>query len=354
MKFSFVSIGVLYLLLTLIFVGVFGFNRLLDPRTLPHVSPSASGIISNSISANIFDPPSPELIASRETRLIDIAFGSAAVSFAFLVLAWFRKKRNLILAFVALMSMGFAIFEVIQLWPFDKPWLNHVYVFVILLSIIGMLEELSANLDPIYRICCRVILRSHQGKGWSLLIWVRGVILGLALVLFLFESEGLKSALIFSSFFGTVILMIGVLTFIVRLFAAEDSDANELGLASSEWILGGISLLLYAQAYTSFLSGLLASLGVFTALVYLVGRVARENNTLSDVLPSSVLEIAKKGSLSGLSPDRTASEINWIVFNDLTGSTVRRLTHLAVAMQIFQSALHKILQSYFKDAIHYA
>jgi hypothetical protein len=344
-------------------------------------------------------------MVARNIRQFDVTLACAAFSLAFMVISWFRKNRNLVLAYVSLVLLGFAISQAIQLdhvqSTLDGQWIRFartIYILTVMFSVFGIIEHLSRRLEQTISVCEHTYYRlfkirriePHRPQGDSnLLFWVRaGILGGSAIILivpaanllfqigiggpfaYIAQYDTLKPVFALTLVIGVLLTIFGLGLIAFRWYVSEDAHAQEIAQTSMDWMLGGMGMLLYAQTSSNFLSvwlekktiptlSLLLSaeatpILVFAGLVYLIARTARENDTLNAVLPKSVLDIAKAGDLDGKSPDRTASEINWIIFNDITGSTVRKLSHLAVAMQIFQSAFHKILQSYFKDTIHHS
>lgn|GEM_PF-4378582 len=91
---------------------------------------------------------------------------------------------------------------------------------------------------------------------------------------------------------------------------------------------------------------------VFSTLWFLL-RELRAQRALKVVIPLSIQEMIPKLSKNPLTLDQTSTEHNWILLNDIVGSSQLKLTHLDIVTHILQSVFHKIHKDYFKDTLHF-
>ncbi|MCM2278390.1 MAG: hypothetical protein NDJ89_09975 [Oligoflexia bacterium] len=185
----------------------------------------------------------------------------------------------------------------------------------------------------------------------------------------LLQYELLKPLLDVLGVFGWFLVIGGTFLAAARMNLKEDEEAHSFSEASKLAVLSGASMILYVYSYNDFLfswirsainptsSSLLKSqslpIMVSFAILFLMAAKLREQRALLKVIPDSIQQIVKRSRFDAMTIDHTATEYNWLMLNDISGSSAFKLTHLAILTHILQSIFHKIHKDYFRDSIHF-
>lgn len=265
-------------------------------------------------------------------------------------------------------------------------FVRNVYICTMIFSIVGVSRELADRLEVAYQLLVfdrRISMPRLTIQNINIL----NVVFGLAfwpivlhsLVeyvklylrhsprLYVAQYAFLQTILNFSFVYGMVLLIMGAILTMARRSVSEDSETLQVQSASRLCFAAGLSFLLYTTSYASFLSQWLLlnkvptlqmllgsqTMALFVAfsILLLMAKTLREQSLVHRILPESIKALLQNGVLEKDVLDRTATEFNWIVLNDISKSSVFKMANLAVVTHMLQSIFHKLHKDYLKDSI---
>ncbi|MBN21103.1 MAG: hypothetical protein CL678_07425 [Bdellovibrionaceae bacterium] len=332
----------------------------------------------------------------RHAADLAVVILSCILSILLIIFSFSLSEGKAVVYAIAVVLIGFAAKRSLDLEHiqarFDGEYIRITRAFITFISslafagLLGMFSrmfrsiKINKNIDFLFD---EIKIRGLKISYFEMLVFGFSIYLGssrlMGFVFTLVNPNGTKfgkqllsilPTLSFSLIFGGTGLVLGLMTLFHSRKSNNEREFEQLKVQGSQLVLFGLSFIIYALSYQNFLTSWLVDQKVqgFTAMLMsqslplivsfavfiILARTFHRHGVYQQVTPDSIREILEsKNNMTEGGLDKTQTEYNWILLNDLHSSSAIKSSNLGIVTHILQSVFHKIHKDYLRDSIHF-